>query len=217
MQPSDIQGEIRRSLRALFAGLEGVPLFGAAPVHTPAAVIIPTPDLNNCTACGRHRSRRQIVVGQVIPGAKVCVVGAGPESAEDNSGKAFQGERGALLDKMISAMGFGRHEVSLLHVVKCFSPSALEASSEEAQACYQHLSAQLREARPAVILAMGESAAQTVVRSNNPLAKLRGKKWDWDGVPVYASFDPANLVQNAALKKDAWADLQLVMKELGLK
>jgi uracil-DNA glycosylase family 4 len=217
MPAEENQTDAARSLRALFAGLEDMPLLGTTRVVAPPAPAEVVPDLKNCTACGRHRSRRHVIIGQVVQGAKLCIVGAGPQASEDDSGKAFQGERGELLDKMIGAMGLGRHEVSLLHVVKCFSPSALEASVQDAQECYAHLAAQLKTARPGAILAMGQSAAQTVVRSDNPITKLRGKKWDWDGVPVFVSYDPANLIQQPELKKEAWADLKFLMKEIGLK
>lgn len=219
MEGNDIRRDAAKTVRALLAGLEDFPLFTGTPSPTAAPVFIPAADANmeNCTRCGRHRGRTQVVVGQIVPNAKLCIVGAGPLSDEDKNGRPFQGARGELLDKMLNAIKLARHEVTLLHVVKCYSANSMEASVEEVEACYSYLQNQIREAKPICILAMGQSAGQTLARSNNPLASLRKHRWEWDGIPVFTTYDPAQLLQQAEFKKDAWADLQAVRKQLDLQ
>jgi uracil-DNA glycosylase len=205
-----------KTIRALFSGLEDFPLLH--PMARPIP-ITPSPtvqNISNCTQCGRHRARKHVVIGQVVENSKLVIVGAGPTLGEDEANKPFQGNRGELLDKMLNAIGFARHQVSLLHVVKCYSPSGTDASDADMQACYQYLQNQIRAAGPLCILAMGSGAAQTLIRTNGNLASVRGKKWEWDGIPVYATHEPLELLQFPERKKEAWADLKLVIKELEL-
>lgn len=213
------------TIKALLSGLEDLALFPLAPAPRarPTPALDPSTALNqersiesaqNCTLCGRHRSRRKVIQKDVRPGALITIVGDAPMEEEDKQGKAFVGQRGALLEKMLAAIGLARHEVNLFHVVKCFSSSAL-ITREERQTCYRYLEPELREAKSGALFALGQTAAQVLARSDNPLGALRGRIWDFEGTPVIVSHDPYVLLQRPELKKEAWADLKLLQKQIG--
>jgi DNA polymerase len=142
-------------------------------------------------------------------------VGEGPGADEDAQGEPFVGKAGQLLTKMIEAMGFRREEVYIANVVKCRPPNNRDPEPDEIAACEPFLKAQIAAVKPKVIVALGRFAVQTLLRDPTPITRQRGAWRDYEGVRLMPTFHPAYLLRNPPEKAKAWADLQLVMKELG--
>lgn len=174
-------------------------------------------EIGDCQRCAHAAGRQHIVHGTGNPMARLMIVGSQPGPGEDATGQPWQGEAGALLDKMLGAMGLRRSEVWLTTAVLCRPPQATVAQREARAACAPFLRRQFDVVRPEVVLAFGEPAARFLLRSQAPLAELRGK---WESLltaGLMATWSPEDMVRDAALKREAWADLQLVMGKLGLR
>ncbi len=167
--------------------------------------------LGDCKRCKLCSGRTNLVFGVGNPKARLVFVGEGPGAEEDKQGMPFVGAAGQLLTKMIAAMGYGRDEVYICNVVKCRPPGNRNPEPEEIQACQPFLEAQLHAIRPEVIVALGKFAAQTLLRTDTPITRLRGQWREYVGIPLMPTFHPAYLLRNPAEKKPAWTDLQAVM------
>jgi DNA polymerase len=167
--------------------------------------------LGDCKRCKLCSGRKNLVFGVGNPKARLVFVGEGPGAEEDNQGIPFVGAAGQLLTKMIAAMGYSRDEVYICNVVKCRPPGNRNPEPDEIEACQPFLEAQLNAIRPSVIIALGKFAAQTLLRTNTPITRLRGQWREYVGVPLMPTFHPAYLLRNPAEKKAAWTDLQAVM------
>ena len=167
--------------------------------------------LGDCERCKLCSGRKNLVFGVGNPHARLVFVGEGPGAEEDNQGIPFVGAAGQLLTRMISAMGYGRDEVYICNVVKCRPPGNRNPEPDEIQACQPFLEAQLNAIKPSVIIALGKFAAQTLLRSDTPITRLRGHWREYVGIPLMPTFHPAYLLRNPPEKKAAWADLQAVM------
>ncbi len=170
--------------------------------------------VTGCTRCSHAACRTQIVFGQGSPRARVLIVGDAPGVAEDGAGQPFQGEAGALLDKMLGAIGLQRSEVWLTTIALCRPPVPGVVDTAAIAACSPYLRTQLEAIRPQAVLLMGEAAAQFLLKRPLPLADLRGQ---WARVldrPTLATWPPEALLANPAKKREAWADLQLLQKAL---
>ena len=167
--------------------------------------------LGDCKRCKLCSGRKNLVFGVGSPKARLVFVGEGPGAEEDNQGIPFVGAAGQLLTKMIGAMGYSRDEVYICNVVKCRPPGNRNPEPDEIAACQPFLEAQLHAIRPEVIVALGKFAAQTLLRTDTPITRLRGQWREYVGIPLMPTFHPAYLLRNAAEKKAAWTDLQAVM------
>jgi len=167
--------------------------------------------LGDCTRCKLCSGRKTLVFGVGSPKARLVFVGEGPGAEEDNQGIPFVGAAGQLLTKMIGAMGYARDEVYICNVVKCRPPGNRNPEPDEIAACQPFLEAQLQAIQPEVIVALGKFAAQTLLRSDTPITRLRGQWREYVGIPLMPTFHPAYLLRNPAEKKAAWTDLQAVM------
>ncbi|HVP60870.1 MAG TPA: uracil-DNA glycosylase [Myxococcaceae bacterium] len=167
--------------------------------------------LGDCKRCKLCSGRRNLVFGVGNPKARLVFVGEGPGAEEDNQGIPFVGAAGQLLTKMIVAMGYSRDEVYICNVVKCRPPGNRNPEPDEIASCQPFLEAQLHAIRPSVIVALGKFAAQTLLRTDTPITRLRGQWREYVGVPLMPTFHPAYLLRNPPEKKAAWADLQAVM------
>lgn len=167
--------------------------------------------LGDCRRCKLCSGRKNLVFGVGNPKARLVFVGEGPGAEEDNQGIPFVGAAGQLLTKMIAAMGYGRDEVYVCNVVKCRPPGNRNPEPDEIEACQPFLEAQLNAIRPSVIIALGKFAAQTLLRTDTPITRLRGQWREYVGIPLMPTFHPAYLLRSPAEKKSAWIDLQAVM------
>lgn len=175
-------------------------------------------DLGECMRCplatlGRHK----IVFGDGDPCARLMFVGEGPGADEDATGLPFVGRAGKLLDNMIAAMGLKREQVYIANVVKCRPPKNRTPEPIEANTCMPFLRRQIAAIQPEVIVALGSTAATYLLGVKASLASLRGRIHDAFGAKLVVTYHPAYLLRDPRQKAEAWKDLQIVMKELGLK
>jgi uracil-DNA glycosylase len=174
-------------------------------------------DIGDCTRCALHKGRHSIVFADGSPTARLMFVGEGPGADEDAQGLPFVGRAGQLLNNMISAMGLKREEVYIANVVKCRPPGNRTPEPEEANTCSPFLFRQIDVVRPQVLVALGATAATYLLGARQPLAGLRGRVHAFRGMSLIVTYHPAFLLRDPRQKKEAWADLQIAMKELGLK
>lgn len=175
-------------------------------------------DLGDCTRCPLHQQgRKQIVFGVGNPYAELMFIGEAPGADEDIKGEPFVGRAGQLLNNMISAMGLKREEVYIANVIKCRPPGNRTPQPDECAVCSPFLLRQIEVIQPKALVALGAVAVRTLLAVNQPMNALRGRWYEFHGVPLAVTFHPAYLLRNPPAKKDAWHDLQLVMKRLGLK
>jgi uracil-DNA glycosylase family 4 len=174
-------------------------------------------DIGNCTRCALHKGRNKIVFADGDPSARLMFVGEGPGADEDAQGLPFVGRAGQLLNNMINAMGLRRDQVYIANIVKCRPPQNRVPEPVEANTCAQFLFRQIDVVRPEVIVALGATAATYLLGGKSPLAALRGRIHQARGTKLIVTYHPAYLLRDPRQKKEAWADLQLAMAELGLK
>jgi uracil-DNA glycosylase len=187
-------------------------------------------DLGDCARCVLHKQgRKQIVFGVGNPKAELMFVGEGPGADEDAQGEPFVGRAGQLLNNMIKAMGIEREQVYIANIVKCRPPGNRTPEREECETCSPFLMRQIVVVKPKVIVALGATAAKTLLAINASMMQLRGRFYDfkpagvrsndpdWDGCKLAVTYHPAFLLRDPRQKGEAWKDLQMVMKELGMK
>ncbi|MBQ2791128.1 MAG: uracil-DNA glycosylase [Thermoguttaceae bacterium] len=175
-------------------------------------------DVARCARCAElAASRTQTVFGSGNPTSELVFVGEGPGADEDAQGLPFVGRSGKLLTDMIEkGMGIPRDSVFICNVVRCRPPQNRNPRPDEAAACRPFLDATLDVVRPKFICCLGSIAAKNLLGVDVPIGRLRGKVHDYRGMKVVCTYHPAYLLRNPPAKKDAWADLQLLMREMGL-
>jgi DNA polymerase len=195
------------------------PEIGAAvPAEERAAALqVVREDIGECTRCALHKGRNTIVFGVGDPAARLMFVGEGPGADEDAQGLPFVGRAGQLLNNMIAAMGLKREDCYIANVVKCRPPGNRTPEPEEANTCSPFLFRQIDIVKPQVLVALGATAATYLLGARQPLAALRGRVHAFRGTSLIVTYHPAFLLRDPRQKKEAWADLQIAMKELGLK
>ena len=175
-------------------------------------------DIGDCKRCPlAFQGRHTIVFADGDPNARLMFVGEGPGADEDAQGLPFVGRAGQLLNNMINAMGLQRAEVYIANVVKCRPPQNLTPEPEEANTCMQFLWRQIDVIRPEIIVALGATAATYLLGAKSALARLRGRIHEVRGAKLIVTYHPAYLLRDPTQKKEAWKDLQIAMRELGLK
>lgn len=174
-------------------------------------------EIGDCTRCALHKGRNKLVFADGLPTARLMFVGEGPGADEDAQGLPFVGRAGQLLNNMIGAMGLKREECYIANVVKCRPPGNRTPEPEEANTCSPFLFRQIDVVRPQVLVALGATAATYLLGARQPLAGLRGRVHAFRGMSLIVTYHPAFLLRDPRQKKEAWADLQIAMKELGLK
>ena len=187
------------------------------PADKAAALLLIREDIGDCTRCALHKGRNKIVFADGSPNARLMFVGEGPGADEDAQGLPFVGRAGQLLNNMIGAMGLKREEVYIANVVKCRPPGNRTPEPEEANTCSPFLFRQIDVVRPEVLVALGATAATYLLGQRQPLAGLRGRVHSFRGAKLIVTYHPAFLLRDPRQKKEAWADLQIAMRELGLK
>ncbi|MFZ0690300.1 MAG: uracil-DNA glycosylase [Acidobacteriaceae bacterium] len=188
-----------------------------APKDRAAALQAIRDDLGACTRCALHKGRHTIVFGDGDANARLMFVGEGPGADEDAQGLPFVGRAGQLLNNMINAMGLRRDQVYIANIVKCRPPQNRVPEPDEANTCSPFLFRQIEAIQPEVIVALGATAATYLLGGKSPLAALRGRIHHARGSKLIVTYHPAYLLRDPRQKKEAWADLQLAMAELGLK
>ena len=192
---------------------------GAADMRTddPAVALLAIrADLGDCRRCKLASGRKTIVFGQGNPRAELMFVGEAPGSEEDEQGLAFVGRAGQLLTDIIEkGMKMKRSDVWIGNVLKCRPPQNRNPEPDEILSCQPFLEAQIRTIRPRVLVGLGKFAAHWLLRTAEPISRLRGRLGDHDGIPVMPTYHPAYLLRNPAAKKDVWEDMKTVLGLLG--
>ncbi|HSB73364.1 MAG TPA: uracil-DNA glycosylase [Candidatus Methylomirabilis sp.] len=216
----EIVGQVRAYLAAQQElGVEHVEVRWPDAPERPAAVPRPTlpqvrEELGECTRCKLHTGRTQIVFGVGDPKAKLVFVGEAPGADEDAQGEPFVGRAGQLLTKIIQAMGMQREDVYICNIIKCRPPGNRTPETDEILACQPFLLKQLRAIGPQFICALGGPAAQTLLQTKEPISRLRGKFFDFHGIPLLPTFHPAYLLRNPHEKKTVWEDMKLLLQKM---
>src|SRR2546429_2883780 len=135
---------------------------------------------------------------------------------ENDQAEPFVGRAGQLLNNMIRAMGLRREDVYIANIIKCRPPGNRTPERDECETCSPFLMRQIAVIKPRVIVALGAVAAKTLLAINAPMSELRGRWYDFRGTKLAVTYHPAFLLRDPRQKKEAWKDLQMVMKELGL-
>ncbi len=166
-----------------------------------------------CRACALCEGRRNTVFGVGDQQADWLIVGEAPGENEDAQGEPFVGQAGKLLDNMLKALALDRNRnVYITNVLKCRPPGNRNPEPQEVAQCEPFLRRQVELLAPKIILAMGRFAVQSLLGSDEPIGKLRGRRHEYMGVPVVVTYHPAYLLRNLPEKAKAWADLCLAME-----
>jgi DNA polymerase len=171
--------------------------------------------LQGCQRCKLCHGRRTIVFGSGDPRADLVVIGEGPGADEDVQGLPFVGRAGQLLTRMLASVDLARDQVYILNAVKCRPPGNRNPEADELAACAPILAEQLAVIQPKVVLALGSVAAQSLLRTREPIGKLRGRLHPYGNAVLIPTFHPAFLLRNPGqeYKRMAWEDLKLARRE----
>lgn len=166
-------------------------------------------DVLRCERCRLAAGRKRTVLGEGAQEPEVLVVGEGPGAEEDEQGRAFVGPAGKLLDKMLASIDLDRgRNCYIANVVKCRPPMNRAPAPDEREACMPYLERQIRVLRPGIILALGRTAIQSLLGTTEGITKLRGRFFEFDGIPLMATYHPSALLRDESLKRPAWEDLK---------
>jgi DNA polymerase len=171
--------------------------------------------LQGCRLCKLCDGRTTIVFGTGNPRAGLVVIGEGPGADEDAQGKPFVGRAGQLLTRMLESVGLSRDDVYITNAVKCRPPGNRNPEGDELTACAPFLASQLAVIQPRVVLALGSVATQALLRTREPIGKLRGRLHPYGAAVLIPTFHPAFLLRNPGqeYKRMAWEDLKLAKRE----
>lgn len=168
-------------------------------------------DVASCQKCSLCETRTQAVFGSGSRHPDWLIIGEAPGQSEDQQGLPFVGSAGQLLTEMLRACGLSRDEVFITNIVKCRPPENRDPKPEEQASCHDYLQRQMALLQPKIILAVGRIAAQALLNTGEPLAKLRGKVHQLDSTPLVVVYHPAYLLRKLSEKRNAWLDLQLAI------
>lgn len=176
--------------------------------------------IQSCRKCPLHESKTHYVPGEGSLHPRILFVGEGPGETEDRFGRPFIGKAGQLLDKIIEKMGLSRESVFIGNVVKCRPPNNREPSSEEAAACLPYLDRQISILAPRVIVCLGRVAANHLLHNDETIGRLRGKRFEYLGIPLFATYHPSYILHKkdpkeiSQAKWDVWSDMEKVLEFL---
>ena len=192
---------------------------GLAPQATQAGKIISLTsireDLGDCTRCKLHTlGRKQIVFGVGNPDADLMFVGEAPGADEDVQGEPFVGRAGQLLTKIIEAIDLKREDVYIANLIKCRPPGNRNPEPDEAAQCEPFLFRQIDSIKPKVIVALGKFAAQALLKTTEPITKIRGREFTYRDAVLMPTYHPAYLLRTPSAKRDVWEDMKRVRELL---
>jgi len=190
----------------------GGDLFSNDPVPQATSLDAIAKLIAGCTKCRLCEGRRHTVPGEGAADARLVVVGEGPGRVEDETGRPFVGPAGELLTKILAAIELPRERVFICNVVKCRPPENRLPQFDEIAACVPYLFRQIEIVKPKVILAMGGTAAQTVLNTKQSLGALRNHVHRFRGIPVIVTYHPAALLRNPNWKKPTWDDVRIARR-----
>jgi DNA polymerase len=160
-----------------------------------------------CERCALATTRKSVVFGEGNPKADIVFVGEAPGEEEDNQGRPFVGRAGKLLDQLIERIGVRRGDVFICNVLKCRPPGNRDPEPAEAAACKEYLLAQLDIVRPRVICTLGRHAYNTLLETDVPITRIRGKLTTFRGIPLLPTYHPSYLLRSQSRIKESWEDM----------
>lgn len=169
-------------------------------------------EIKTCMRCSLGSTRKNFVFGDGNPNAKLMVIGEAPGADEDDTGHPFVGRAGQLLTAILKSVGFSRSEVFICNILKCRPPQNRKPLPDEVVSCSPYLHRQIDIIQPKLILALGTTAANTLLDNQETLTDMRGKVHEYRGVPMIVTFHPAALLRNPNWKVHTWQDIQKVRK-----
>jgi uracil-DNA glycosylase family 4 len=196
---------------------EPVSLLHPVPLHRSSveALAAVRADIGDCVRCKLHGlGRSQVVFGVGNPDADLMFVGEAPGADEDIQGVPFVGRAGQLLTKIIEAINLKRDDVYIANVIKCRPPQNRNPEPDEIEQCEPFLFRQIDFIKPKVIVSLGKFATHTLLRTEEPISRLRGRMFDYRGAKLIPTFHPAYLLRNPSSKREVWEDMKLVKKLL---
>ena len=200
--------------RTLFAA---APRMAAAPAaERQAELDRVAQEIAGCTACKLCERRNRTVPGEGALDPPILFIGEGPGADEDASGRPFVGRAGQLLDKMIAAISLERRQVYIANIVKCRPPENRQPEPDEVRACASYLERQIAALQPRLICTLGLPATRALLPDVRAISAVRGREFVYGGVPLVPTFHPAYLLRNPAAKPQAWEDLQVIARRLGI-
>ncbi len=200
---------------AVADGIAGISPTAIATVLSGDALSAIRLDIGDCTRCKLHGlGRRQIVFGIGSAQASLMFVGEAPGAEEDVQGQPFVGRAGQLLTKIIEAIGLRRDEVYIANVIKCRPPQNRNPEPDEVAQCEPFLFRQIDTVRPKVIVALGKFAAQSLLRTTEPITKIRGREFAYRDAVLMPTYHPAYLLRNPPAKREVWEDMKRVKQLL---
>ena len=165
-----------------------------------------------CTRCDLSQTRTNTVFGVGNPNADWLIVGEAPGAEEDRRGEPFVGRAGKLLDEMLRAIGQSRDSVFIANILKCRPPNNRDPKPSESAECRPYLERQIALVQPKIILAVGRIAAQSLLGSDEPVGRMRGRQHDLHGIPLVVTYHPAYLLRSPSQKSKSWSDLCLATR-----
>jgi len=166
--------------------------------------------IGDCQRCKLAKGRKNIVFGQGNPRAKLMFVGEAPGGDEDEQGLAFVGKAGQLLTKIIEAIGLTREDVFIANVIKCRPPQNRNPEPDEIESCQPFLERQIEAIRPQVLVGLGKFGAHWLLKTAEPITRLRGRLGSYGDIKVMPTYHPAYLLRNPSAKKEVWEDMKVV-------
>lgn len=224
--PQDLQAPAALSPAAAKA-TAAASMPAALPAAEPGSLAVPAGDpgwtagmewealeqaVRTCSRCILHTSRTQAVFGVGDRRARWMIIGEAPGAEEDRQGEPFVGRAGQLLNTMLKAIGLLREQVFIANVLKCRPPGNRDPKPAEAHACLPYLYRQIELIDPVVILCLGRVAAQTLLKTDTPIGKLRGRLHHIGRWPLIVTYHPAYLLRSPGEKRKSWSDLVLAMR-----
>ena len=167
-------------------------------------------EIGDCQRCRLAPTRKTIVFGQGSPSARLMFVGEAPGADEDEQGLAFVGKAGQLLTKIIEAIGMTRDEVYIANVLMCRPPQNRNPEPDEVTACQPFLEQKIEAIRPKVLVGLGKFGAHWLLKTAEPITRLRGRLGRYNGITVMPTYHPAYLLRNPGAKKEVWEDMKVV-------
>lgn len=189
-------------------------LFAVDPIQQTQSLTEVAQLIASCRACKLCDSRTNTVPGEGPTTARLVVVGEGPGRTEDETGRPFVGRAGELLTKILEAIKLPRDQVFICNVVKCRPPENRLPQYDEIAACLPFLYRQIELVKPKAILAMGGTAAQSLLNTKQSLGALRNQVHRFRGIPLIVTYHPAALLRNPNWKRPTWDDVRIAARLL---
>ena len=188
------------------------PIEPTEPFEPKTALRVIRDDLGaDCSRCKLHTlGRTQVVFGVGNSNADLMFVGEAPGADEDIQGEPFVGRAGQLLTKIIEAIGLRREDVYIANVIKCRPPGNRNPEPDEVEQCEPFLFRQIDTVKPKVIVALGKFAAQCLLRTNDPITRIRGREFKYRDAILIPTYHPAYLLRTPSAKREVWEDMKRV-------